>query len=135
MEKNKKKQCPLKTSEWVQYLTFEQYRERTDYRDAETFILTLTLIILTIINAIFVILSITSIFFDIDTLTKFVVFGCIFLIIVIGIMAYFLRRLKTLKMRRDEVIEDEARIIEDVLYGRLKDSDKILKKYMNIFKK
>ena len=34
-------------------------------------------------------------------------------------------------MKRDEVIENEARIIEDVLHSRLKDSDKILKKYKN----
>ena len=129
-----KKQCPLKVSEWVQYLTFEQYRERTDYRDAETFILTRTLIMLTIINAIFVILSITGIFFNIEMLVKFVVVGCFFLIIVIGIMVYFLRKLRSLKTKRDKVIEDEARIIEDVLHGKLKESDKILKKYMEIFK-
>ncbi len=60
MVEKKEDPCPLKVPEWVQYLTFEQNRERADYNNTEVSILTKTIIMLAIINAILIILTILN---------------------------------------------------------------------------
>lgn len=135
MKRKEKDQGPLNLSEWVQYLTFEQNRERADYSNTEVSILTKTIMMLAIINSILIILTIlnTFDFISLENKVLFFVGTCLFLIVMIIILLIFFRKLSNFKKTMDDVMNIEARIIEDILNGKLKDTNEIRKRYMKIW--
>ena len=133
----KLKPCPLKANEWVQYLTFEQNRERYDYYNGEMSILTRVIILLTIQSIVVSLVYISFSFFEVNNEYKLGFFlGYISIFICfIALLISYLSKLRALREDMYEVMDKEARIIEDVLNGEVKDSNKIRDRYMAIWNK
>lgn len=135
MSKKHTKPCPLKLSEWVQYLTYETNRERYDYYDEELSVLTKTIVILTSVNVLLVFMTILNAFKNIPEEPKIILFVLSGGILIV-ILLYFKKKVDSfskLKGHMDKTINEEAKIIEDILNGDLIDSVKIRKRYMRIW--
>jgi hypothetical protein len=138
-EKNKKgddeKKCPLELKDWVNYLTFEQNRERYDYYNEEISFLTNIIIILTMILGLIGILQIIITF---DILPSEVVFWFTVIsgIIFIGILFYTPTRWNYFKSQKKLMItriDKEGELIQDILWAKETDSQKIRERYHKIF--
>jgi len=131
----KEKKCPLNLSEWIHYLSTETTLKRYDYYNEEVSTLTITIVSLMIINGLFMLFTITNDFQYLDAETKFaglISISFIFLFL-IGIIVLFVFRLIDKKSKMNNTIEALADIICSIINGELKDTNKIRKKYMDIW--
>ena len=135
MSKKKEDPCPLKPSEWIQCLIDDQNKMREICYSEELSLFTKTIILLTIINCLLVLLSIFNNFGFIVEELKIVFFVTTILILVYLIITSFtyIRRLKDAKAAfQINVITKEDEIIEEIIDGKLKDSNEIRKRYKEL---
>jgi uncharacterized membrane protein len=134
--KKEKDTCPLSLVDWLNYLTLEQNRERYEYYNEEVSFLSNMIIVLTIILGVFGFLSIfnTFDFFPSDYKVWFAVIAGIIFIVIICYSIYIGNYFKNHKKRLITIIDKEAGIIEDIIKGKEKDSQKILERYDSIWK-
>jgi hypothetical protein len=131
-----KKECPLSLVDWVNYLTSEQNGERYYYYNEELSFLSNMIIILTILLGLFAFLSIFNLFNFVPDYYK-ILFAVIAGIVFVAMISYSYKRDKYFQKQKKDMyarIDEEARIIEDILWGREKDTQNILIRYDNIWK-
>jgi len=133
MAKKKEKKCPLKHSEWVITLISDQNQALNRYYSTEMSIFTKTIIILTVLNILYMLLSIL---FKFDTpeylMEVFFVIGCLLIVIFLVVLRRYFFRLSELKKIYDDVIEKEDKIIEKIIDGELVKSNEIREHYKKI---
>jgi len=125
----------LNVSGMVQYITSETNRERYDYYNEEVSFLSKLIVMLSIISAVFSMLSIFNTFSLVNEQLKifyFLAFSIIFFAIV-SISSFMFRKFNKYKNRMNKILNLEGEIIEDMLNGKLKDPIEIKKRYMNIW--
>ena len=134
MTKKKNPAALLSHNEWIQLLTFDQDGLLSRFFSEEVSILTKTVIMLAIVNAIMILVSIASIsgFFD-ETLTMvYFVASALFLIVIIIAFVYFHRRLASIKKLLEGNRKKLIELREDVINSRITNLEEIREKYNTI---
>jgi len=136
--KKEVKKCPLSIVEWVNYLTLEQNRARYDYYNNEISILTIMILLLTTLNCLLVFGS--TLFnlsiINADAKNIVIIVTWVVLVILIIIIAYLvLKILPKYKSKMNDILNEEANILQDILWGKETDPQKILERYDGIWNK
>jgi hypothetical protein len=131
------KKCPLSLVDWVNYLTFEQNRERYDYYNEEVSFLSNMIVSLTIILGAFGFLSVINVF---DFISDDIKLACAIVSSVIFVTVLLLSSSKWKYYKKQKQIMvnriiREGDIIEDILRGNETDVQCISKRYFDIWKK
>jgi len=133
----REKKCPLNCPEWVHFLAIETTLKRHDYYNEDLSLLTKIILVLTMINGLFVFISIANSFDYVpsDVILILAVISGIIFVTVIGYLKRGLNNLKEKKQYMDGTIGALSNIICDILKGELKDTNIIRKEYMDIWDK
>jgi hypothetical protein len=128
----KKKNCPLTPTDWVNYLMQEQNEYYFKFYNEVIYKFTIAIVVLTILNCFLVLETILFDFISIDSSYKFFIF-LISILILIGVIIFMLwvllKKLPSSKEYHEKIIKHNNKIIGDILHGREKDSDSVLKRY------
>jgi magnesium-transporting ATPase (P-type) len=134
--KKEEKKCPLSTVDWVNYIMQEESIYYFKFYNEVLSKFTIMIVLLTILNFLLIIGTSTSDIPFINTNIKNAIFLCA-LVLIVGVIIFMawvilIKLPAAAKKYRDSVINNENEIISDILHGKEKDSDNILKRRKEI---
>ena len=124
--------CPLKPSEWIQFIINDQNQITTRYFSEELSFFTEVLITLTITYIALAFGTLAFIAFDVRDINfafLYLFAIALFIFFQTRIIKKFRNKIQEVKIGMDNLIDMGDRIIEDIIDGKLKDTKEIREKY------
>ncbi len=131
----KEESCPLTPSDWVQLLMSDQDQARSIHYPEEISVLTKTVILLAITSICINLLMLVFDNFNINpTLKQWFSIALLFIFAyIVVVLIKILKRISEFKaMLESDVVDKEDKIIEDIIDGKLTDTNEIRKRYKEI---